>query len=86
MGSQKPVLCSDSPKFTEIKRDLDDVTYLSLPTHHIGKWSAAMGRIMEDETLRNRLATALFEYGKRTTWEKTAARHLAVFEGKPPQP
>lgn len=80
VGAGRPVLCSDSPKFSEIWEIVErEKLSIVVPTLSAGKWAAAMLSLSDDPALRERTCAALREYALATTWEKVAAQHLEAF-------
>jgi glycosyltransferase involved in cell wall biosynthesis len=80
LGSGKPVLCSESPKFAEVGPKFSNRFPVFIPTHSATLWAQAMIRLMTDDELRRELGAALREFGEASTWSKVAAQHLAAFE------
>jgi glycosyltransferase involved in cell wall biosynthesis len=80
VGAGRPVLCSDSPKFSEIREIVArEELPIIVPTLCASRWTEAMLALSDDAALRERTNAALREYALATTWEKVAARHLELF-------
>ena len=79
MAAGKPVLCSDSPKFSEVQTALDDTLPIFIPTHGSRRWTEAMARMVEDRRLRSRVRHFMTAYGEQTSWKNAAIQHLAAY-------
>lgn len=75
MAQEVPVLCSDLPVLREIAGDA--ATYA--PTGDIDAWADALTRLLDDDAGRDALATAGRAHALTFTWERSAAKHLAVY-------
>ncbi len=79
MAARKPVICSDSPKFEEIKTHLGPDSDIFVPTLKRAAWTREMARMIDDSSLRERVAAALYAYGEETSWEIVARAHLRAY-------
>ena len=79
MAAGKPVLCSDSPKFSEVQSAMDDTAPIFLPTHDSRQWTEAMARMVEDRRLREQVRQFMTSYGEETSWKNVAMQHLAAY-------
>jgi glycosyltransferase involved in cell wall biosynthesis len=58
----------------------DDDTGLLVPPRDSVALATALGRILDDPSLRARLAEAAFRRVRELTWTRTAAQTLAVYQ------
>jgi len=79
MSSGLPVVTSDIPVFQEYLTGGLDA--LLVPPGDEPALTGAMRSLVEDEELRSRLRTAGARVAARFTWEASASRHRAVYEG-----
>ena len=79
IGAKLPVLCSDSVKFSEVKKLFKDGSFSFVPTLSISKWKNAMQSIMESDDELSYVKETLFKYGKETSWKNIAEKHIEFF-------
>jgi glycosyltransferase-like protein len=79
MSSGLPVVTSDIPVFREYLTGGADA--LMVPPGDEPALAAAMRSLVEDDGLRDRLGAAGRRVASRFTWEASASRHRAVYEG-----
>jgi glycosyltransferase involved in cell wall biosynthesis len=75
MACATPVIASRASALPEIGAD----AALYAPADDAGAWAVALRRVVDDETLRNRLRNLGLERAKRFTWDESARRHLSLF-------
>lgn len=75
MAQETAVLCSDLPVLREIAGDA--ATYA--PAGDVDAWADALARLLGDDTERAARAAAGRTHSLNFTWERSAARHLAVY-------
>lgn len=79
MAARLPVVATDIPVFREYLTGGTDA--LLVPPADGQALAAALGSLVEDAALRERLAAGGARVAARFTWEASAARHAAVYEG-----
>ena len=77
MASGLPVACADNSSLPEVAADAAE--YFD-PTD-VNSIAAAMGRVLADNNLRSQMIKAGLRRSAQFSWEKTAARTLAVILG-----
>jgi glycosyltransferase involved in cell wall biosynthesis len=78
MAAAKPILCSDLPVLREVIED--DRNGILVPPDNMEAWAAALQRLLDDDTLRQRLGvTAHADFLARHTWQQRASRVLESF-------
>jgi len=75
MACGTPVVCSDAASLPEVVGDAG----ILVPPHDIGAWVEALGRVIEDESLRMRLRSLGLERARRFTWDAAARATLDVY-------
>lgn len=75
MACATPVVASRASSLPEIGGDAP----LYAPSDDIEAWSAALRRVVDDVSLRERLVAAGLERAKHFSWDESARRHLATF-------
>lgn len=79
MAARLPVIATDIPVFREYLTPGQDA--LLVPPADPAALADAMRSLVEDDKLRDRLRTAGAQVASRFTWESTASRHRALYEG-----
>jgi len=78
MAAAKPILCSDLPVLREVIEDGSNG--ILVPPDNVEAWAAALQRLLDDGTLRQRLGvTAHADFLARHTWRQRASRVLESF-------
>jgi len=81
IGSRIGIICSDSAKFSEVKNHMKKLDKLMfIPMLSISKWAKAMSVIIEDPSQNREIQDRLYEYAEKTSWEKIAKEHLALYQ------
>lgn len=73
-----PVVAAAVGGLTTVVRD--GVTGVLVPGHEPEQWASALGSVLGDPGLRDRLAAGAVEHAQGFAWERTAARTLAVYQ------
>ena len=79
LGAERPLLCSDVPKFEEVRHQVDPKLMLS-PTDP-DAWAEAIVALLRDPGRRADLASRFGDYARDTSWGRIARRHLALYRG-----
>ena len=77
IGAGKPLLCSDVPKFEELKDAVG--RELLVPATDARAWAERSVRLLTDAAWRQPLLDRLQAYADGTRWEAIAAQHLAAY-------
>jgi glycosyltransferase involved in cell wall biosynthesis len=80
MACGVPVISSDASSLPEVAATGGEPTALLLPPGDEAAWSAAMLRLLTDETARQRLITAGVAQAARFTWQAAARQLAALYE------
>jgi alpha-1,3-rhamnosyl/mannosyltransferase len=75
MACGAPVACSNTSSLPEIAGD----AALMFDPYDVDAMAGAIGRMLENRTMRVRLVQAGLEQAARFTWQRTAAQTLAVY-------
>jgi len=78
IGAGVPFLCSESPKFREVKEYMHDLPVF-IPAYSVLKWKNAMLRLSEDKSLLNNISSSIRSYAEKTKWEIVAKEHLKIY-------
>jgi len=81
MAAGRPIVCSDLPSSREILRDGENA--LLVPPGDAGALATAIGRLIADHELAERLARTAFDEAPQYSWERRAARLSQLFEALP---
>jgi len=76
IGAGKPLLCSDVPKFEELK---EVGAELLVPTTDVRAWAERSVRLLTEPAWREPLLARLRAYAETTRWDAIAARHLELY-------
>jgi len=79
IGAGRAVVCSRGPKFEDAIRVLADLPEALVPPRDISAWATAMGRMVSDPGLRERVRRAVSDYGAATSWGEVARMHLGLY-------
>lgn len=79
IGMQKPFICSDSPKFDEIKRELQNERVF-LPPFSLSKWKSSMLLFANSPNLLNNLKGGMKKLADSTAWDSVAQRHIDCYK------
>ena len=77
IGAGRLVLCSSSPKFSELADGIGEE--LIVPSHGARDWAVAIARLLREEPLRRRLLERATAYADATAWPHVGDRHVAVY-------
>ncbi len=80
MACGVPVISSDASSLPEVAATGGEPAALLLPPGDEAAWSAAMLRLLTDETARQRLITAGVAQAARFTWQAAARQLAALYE------
>jgi glycosyltransferase involved in cell wall biosynthesis len=80
MACGVPVISSDASSLPEVAATGGEPAALLLPPGDEAAWSAAMLRLLTDETARQRLSTAGVAQAARFTWQAAARQLAALYE------
>lgn len=81
IGAGKPFLCSDSPKFSEIKEYIGDLPVF-VPANNIKKWTDTMELLSKDRSLLNQISESIKGYADSTSWDNVGSEHVEVYNTK----
>jgi glycosyltransferase-like protein len=77
MSARLPVVASDLPVFREYLRPGRDA--LMVPVDDAAALAAALGRVLDDDALADRLRAAGDQVCARFTWDRCAAEHQRIY-------
>ena len=77
MSAGLPVVASDLPVFREYLRPGQDA--LMVPVDDAAALAAALGTVLDDSALADRLRTAGYQVCARFTWDRCAAEHQRIY-------
>jgi glycosyltransferase involved in cell wall biosynthesis len=73
------VVASDLPVFREYLQPGQDA--LMVPVDNAAALAAALGAVLDDAALADRLRTAGYQVCARFTWDRCAAEHQRIYAG-----
>jgi glycosyltransferase involved in cell wall biosynthesis len=81
IGSAKPVIVADGPKFSDGVELLKkaDMGGLTPPPHKPAMWAQAMKLLMDDPELYKKAGTILSDYAENSLWPKVADSHQNIY-------
>lgn len=79
IGAGKPFICSDSPKFSEIKEYVGDLPVF-IPANNIKKWTDTMELLSKESSLPSQISESVKEYAKATSWDNVAVKHIELYD------
>ena len=77
MSAGLPVVASDLPVFREYLRPGQDA--LMVPVNDAAALAAALGAVLDDAALADRLRAAGYQVCARFTWDRCAAEHQRIY-------
>jgi glycosyltransferase-like protein len=77
MSARLPVVASDLPVFREYLRPGRDA--LMVPVDDAAALAAALGTVLDDDALADRLRAAGYQVCARFTWDRCAAEHQRIY-------
>jgi len=78
LAAHRPVMVSQSPKFSEVARILGED--FVAPTHSARDWARRLEAVLSDPDALGEATGRLAAYAGATSWERVAERTLAVYE------
>lgn len=79
IGAGKPFICSDSPKFSEIKEYIGHLPVF-IPANSVKKWIDTMELLSKDRSLLNQISESIKEYADKTSWDNVAREHVEFYK------
>ncbi len=79
IGAGKPFICSDSAKFDEIKKIIDDIPVF-VPAMSVNKWKSSMELLAENTETRKKAEQKIISYAEQTSWKNAAKMHQTFYK------
>jgi glycosyltransferase involved in cell wall biosynthesis len=80
VGAGKPFICSDSPKFDEIKQIASGIPVF-IPALSITAWKKAMSMFVEKPEVVDAVKEIVNQYREATSWEHVSTMHAELYRG-----